>query len=244
MLGLNGPAGSQSALANLQTMPGYQFTLGQGNNAINAAAAANGTLNSGNQAIALQNYGQGLAQQNYGNYVNQLAPFLGFGSNLAGGISGAYQNQGAADANIALATSKAEQDALAGYGSAQASGSLANQGFAQSLLGGLGGGVTSLLGAGLNGGLLGSGNSLLGKLFTASDERLKENIEPVGELFDGTNVYRYNYKGDGRTHIGLIAQEVAETSPDAVGEFGGFLAVDYGKASDYAAQLGGFLEAA
>lgn len=56
VLGLNGPAGNQSALAALKSTPGYQFQLQQGNNAINAAAAAGGTLNSGNQQLALANY--------------------------------------------------------------------------------------------------------------------------------------------------------------------------------------------
>ena len=49
-LGLNGPAGTQSALTALQTTPGYQASLGAGNAGVNAAAAAGGTLNSGNQA--------------------------------------------------------------------------------------------------------------------------------------------------------------------------------------------------
>ena len=34
-------------------------------------------------------------------------------------------------------------------------------------------------------------------LFALSDKRAKENIEPIGELFDGQKVYRYNYKEKG-----------------------------------------------
>lgn len=68
-------------------------------------------------------------------------------------------------------------------------------------------------------------NSLLGGLFglgssfiMASDERVKENIEPLGKV-EGHNVYAYDYKGkfdDGEKHIGVMAQEVEEKRPDAV----------------------------
>jgi len=54
-------------------------------------------------------------------------------------------------------------------------------------------------------------------MFSASDRRLKENIEPIGKLFDGQKVYRYNFKGDDNTQIGLMAQEVEKRHPDAVG---------------------------
>jgi hypothetical protein len=70
-----------------------------------------------------------------------------------------------------------------------------------------------------------------------SDERMKENIEPVGELNDGQTIYRYNYRGDPRTQIGLIAQEVEQSHPEAVGESGGFRTVDYGRATDEAAEI-------
>lgn len=64
-----------------------------------------------------------------------------------------------------------------------------------------------------------------------SDKRLKENIEAVGKTFDGQNIYRYDM-GDGKTRIGLIAQEVMERHPDAVGKKDGYLAVDYKRATD------------
>jgi hypothetical protein len=65
-----------------------------------------------------------------------------------------------------------------------------------------------------------------------SDERLKENIEQVGKTNDGQNIYRYNYKGDPRSQIGLIAQEVAKDHPDAVGKRNGYLTVDYRDATN------------
>ncbi|HLJ01748.1 MAG TPA: tail fiber domain-containing protein [Bradyrhizobium sp.] len=74
----------------------------------------------------------------------------------------------------------------------------------------------------------------LGNLFkfTPSDAHLKEDIVPVGSLFDGTPVYGYRYKGAGAYHIGLLAQDVEKTNPHAVIEIGGFKAVDYRAATE------------
>lgn len=79
-------------------------------------------------------------------------------------------------------------------------------------------------------GNIGSTVGTLGSMFMFSDERVKENIEEVGKLKNGLNVYSYNYKGDETPQIGLLAQEVRKTKPEAVKSFGGILAVNYGKA--------------
>jgi hypothetical protein len=71
-----------------------------------------------------------------------------------------------------------------------------------------------------------------------SDERAKEDIKPVGMLYDETPVYSYRYKGDDTPRIGLIAQDVEKRRPDAVREFGGIKAVDYGKATERARMIG------
>ena len=73
-----------------------------------------------------------------------------------------------------------------------------------------------------------------------SDKRMKENIKPIGKLFDGQIVHSYNYKGDPRTQIGLIAQEVEGYKPHAVGKIKGMKAVDYAKATSAAAKRGHF----
>jgi hypothetical protein len=69
-----------------------------------------------------------------------------------------------------------------------------------------------------------------------SDERMKEDIQPVGLLNDGQKIYKFRYKGMPQTHIGLIAQNVEKTLPDAVSEVGGLKLVDYDKATKNAAQ--------
>jgi hypothetical protein len=65
-----------------------------------------------------------------------------------------------------------------------------------------------------------------------SDERLKENIRKIGETNDGQPIYKYNYKGEPRTQIGLLAQDVEKHHPDAVGHQQGYKTVDYDKATE------------
>lgn len=67
-----------------------------------------------------------------------------------------------------------------------------------------------------------------------SDKRLKENLKKVGSLANGLNVYVGNYKEetglDTRPQLFLLAQEVKEKHPEAVGKRFGALTVDYSKA--------------
>lgn len=82
-------------------------------------------------------------------------------------------------------------------------------------------------------------NAMMGGLFSTagnaammfSDERLKENINEIGETNDGQPLYSYNYKGDDKPQIGLMAQDVLKRDPSAVARHkSGFLMVDYNKA--------------
>ena len=100
---------------------------------------------------------------------------------------------------------------------------------------GIGSGLLSL---GTGGGSTLGGTALMG-LFGGSDERLKEDIRPVGELHDGQPIYSYRYRGDPRVQIGLLAHEVAKREPEAVAPLGlgDMLGVDYGKATDEAARI-------
>jgi len=85
---------------------------------------------------------------------------------------------------------------------------------------------------GLMGGLLGMGGKIGAALPWAtmfSDERLKEDIEPVGTL-KGHKLYEYTMKDSGEKQIGVMAQEVRKKRPDAVKKDpeSGYLKVDYG----------------
>lgn len=64
-----------------------------------------------------------------------------------------------------------------------------------------------------------------------SDERIKENIKPIGETYDGQQIYKYNIKGSPKTEIGLMAHEVEERDPDAVGSIAGIKTVNYDRAT-------------
>lgn len=61
-----------------------------------------------------------------------------------------------------------------------------------------------------------------------SDLRLKEDIRRVGQTDGGLPVYTYRYKGDEAVHMGVMAQEVAEAQPEALGPvIQGFATVNY-----------------
>jgi hypothetical protein len=73
-----------------------------------------------------------------------------------------------------------------------------------------------------------------------SDANLKEDAAPVGKLNDGQTVWSYKYKGDPTPRIGLMAQEVLDHEPEAVGKHSsGFLMVDYDRATKRARGMGG-----
>lgn len=73
-----------------------------------------------------------------------------------------------------------------------------------------------------------------------SDKRLKHDIKKIGKTYDGQEIYSYKMHGDNRTHIGLIAQKVEKKHPEAVGLAGGYKIVDYGRATEDAANRGHF----
>jgi hypothetical protein len=63
---------------------------------------------------------------------------------------------------------------------------------------------------------------------------MKHDITQVGELFDGTPVYRFRYKnGPQAMQLGLMAQDIETDTPDAVVEHNGIKYVDYDKATQH-----------
>lgn len=98
-LGLNGAAGNDAATGAFQAGPGYQFAMDQGTQAALRGASAAGMLNSGNTLTALTGYGQGLANQEYGGWLDRLAGQSQQGlqattgqANGYSGLSSLYQN--------------------------------------------------------------------------------------------------------------------------------------------------------
>lgn len=238
-------------------------SLGQQQFAQNLAAAQQ-QMGLG-QALYGQNIGQGqaiagLGQQQFGQGLGAAQAGAGIGQNIfqmaaqnAGMQQAAGNNLfnyglqgGQAYANLGLANQAAQQSAIQAQmqmGQIQqqtdqaAKTAMYNQFMQQQgypfqqvqFLGNL------AMGTGALSGSTTTTNSSGGGFF--SDRRLKKNIEKIGETYDGQNIYRYNYKGEPRTQIGLLADE---TDKKAVGEANGYKTVDYKKATDKAAERGHF----
>lgn len=224
--GANGPEGQARAKANFQTDPGYNFQLQQGQENVlrNAGRTGGAGIASGGVALDLQKQGQGLADQSYGNYVNRLQPFMQLGMGAASGTAGANMGLGNLINSSYGTQGNAAYNTQTGIGNANANADLA--------------GLT----AGQNAwnGIM-AGGKLATQALAMSDINAKDDIEPVGELYDGQQVYRYRYKGEDPYHIGLLAQEVEQIDPGAIGDLGGFKGVDYKRATHLASRLAEFL---
>lgn len=139
----------------LESTPGYQFTLKQGLNTVNNQLAAKGLNLSGAQARGIADYTTGLAsntyqqqyqnalqnfQTNYGvaqNQFGQLSGLVGLGENAAAGVGNAGMQTAQNAGN--LLTQGANAQAAGTIGSANALnaglGSVSNSGLLYSLLG-------------------------------------------------------------------------------------------------------------
>lgn len=98
-LGINGADGNAAATSAFQAGPGFQFALDQGNQAALRQASAGGAINSGNTLAALTQFGTGLANQEYGSWLDRLSGASGQGLQAAsgqgaalGGVADLYQS--------------------------------------------------------------------------------------------------------------------------------------------------------
>jgi hypothetical protein len=131
--------------AQAEAMPGYQFQLGQGTEALTENAAATGNLMSGTTGTALENYGQGLAQTDYNNlYQQALNSYLtNYGVwntgqtntyNRLSGLAGIGQNAAANLGSQGAAASSTIGNTAVGEATAAASGQV---GAANAISGGI-----------------------------------------------------------------------------------------------------------
>lgn len=230
--------------------------------AVNSAFSSAGRYGSGSHenelARSIGDISSNMAYQNYNNERNRqmqtmaFAPSLAqndyFDINQAGAAGSALDAYNQAQINADVERFNYGQDAdwrriqdflatvqgVAPTGSQSVSRTTPNA-FSTALGTGLGtAGILNMLGL-FGGGGAGAG-ATLGALGAGllSDERVKENIEPVGMLHNGLNVYSYNYIGDPTTQIGLLAQEVEQVHPEAVGRIGPFKTVRYDLATEAA----------
>jgi len=114
--------------------PGYQFRLQQGTEAANRAANVGGGMIGGNALKGLEDYVQGSASQEYGNYFNRN---LGLRTNIyntLAGIAGLGQNAYNTSAGTGTTAAGTIGNTMANIGAAQAGGTV---GAANAISGGL-----------------------------------------------------------------------------------------------------------
>jgi hypothetical protein len=114
--------------------PGYQFRLQQGTEAANRAANVGGGMIGGNALKGLEDYVQGSASQEYGNYFNRN---LGLRTNIyntLAGIAGLGQNTYNTSAQTGTTAAGTIGNTMANIGAAQAGGTV---GAANAISGGL-----------------------------------------------------------------------------------------------------------
>jgi len=184
--GAAGQAGQDRARALFQTDPGYQFARDQALQATERQSGTGGFQGSGNVLAALEDRASGLAQQQYGNYVQRLAPFLPYSALTAGQLGGAYTGQGTALAGNLVDQGKLGYGTQAGIGSAQAAGTL---GAAQARSGEIGSAInlgTRLLGYAAGG----PAGGALASLFSGGQQGGNQvsNSDPYG-----LGNYNYSY---------------------------------------------------
>lgn len=121
------------------------------------------------------------------------------------------------DTSVGLNLGAAQRANQLAAQSANAQAQAANNAGIMGAIGGIGSGLAQGIGA--------AG----GAAAFFSDKRLKTDIKKVGKTNDGLPVYTYKYKGDDKTQMGVMAQDVEKKNPSAVKTIDGFKAVNYSK---------------
>jgi hypothetical protein len=137
-LGGKGP-NAQSIMNTLQQLPGYQFQMNQGVQALDRSAASKGLLNSGATGKALTAYGQGLGSSYLQNYVGGLSNIAQMGQASAGQQAMAGMNAANNVGNYQLGAGNAGAAGIMGVGNAIQGGLNQGMGLYGMYQGGFGG---------------------------------------------------------------------------------------------------------
>lgn len=230
------------SMADFQADPGYQFSMQQGEQALQRSAAANGGLMGGATLKALTQYGQGMGaqeyQQVYDRFNQQQQQQFGRLSTMAG----MGQQAIGAENGMGLHYADAVNSNDIGYGNAQAGMLTHNYGAVTGMENQyeqMVGTEMSMVGGG-GGGKGGGGGAGMAAMFC--DERLKKDIELVSkqeldELRSCLKAYRFRYKdpdkhGKGQ-FMGVMAQDLEKSKLGKTLVFrdnDGNLQVDVGRA--------------
>jgi len=183
---------------NFMQRPDIQYQIQSGVDTATQGLAGKGALNSGYAMQQLQGIGQNIAGQGYNQYLGDLSGLANYGMSALDRQTGLTGQ--IADARIGVGQARAGRaDAYGTFGQAE-------------------------------------GEMAMKAMQMASDSRLKENLKPIAKLKNGLSVYVGNYNDKAieidpslnkKPQLFLIAQEVQEIVPEAVGEKNGYLAVNY-----------------
>jgi hypothetical protein len=159
-LGLGGDAGRTAAEGAFHEGPGYDYAVRQGLQGVMRNASSLGNIASGNTAMALQDRGNQLANQEYGGWLNRLQGMDQLGLQTAGAQAGV--SQGLGDRLLGLAGDRAGINWATdtGIGSARGNYEMGKDQSGANIFGGIMGGLN--LGAKLLGGGMGGGGSAWG----------------------------------------------------------------------------------
>lgn len=108
----------QDPQSAFQASPGYDYALGQSQQAIERARSATGGLASGNTLAALQQNAIGLANQDYGNWWNQQAGLAGVGQNATNQLAQLGAQTSGNIGNLMAAQGDARASGIAGSANA------------------------------------------------------------------------------------------------------------------------------
>lgn len=149
----NFKADQQNELNNFQTSPGYTFRKQEGINALDRSAAAKGLLLSGKQIKGVQGFGDGLASDEYRNYMGDLQGVSGQGLGATESANGTSAGLVGGGSNALVQGGNALFQGAVARGSGYAQG-------ANALASGIGNGINNVMaGAYLFGGGMGGGGS-------------------------------------------------------------------------------------
>lgn len=211
-------ADPQAQFEFLQNNPLFQLALDEAQRGTQQSAAASGRLSAGDTLQQLSQNTLLAAQPLIGQQRQDITNLLNLGTGLA-------QTQG----NIEIGQGSNVGNLLTDIGAAQAAGGV---GAATAR----GAGAENLISAGTAFAQSDFGGGLIDRFtnFALSDIRLKENIQYKGDR-NGCGWYQWDWNqeaealGKSGHDEGHLAQEVALTRPDCVGEISGYMAVNYEK---------------
>jgi hypothetical protein len=146
---------------------------------------------------ALQRYGQDFGSNEYQNAYGRMSQLANMGLNAGTNMSNAAGNYGQSMNQNAVGLGNALSGNMTGLGNAQAAAQIAQANRSSNLL----------------------GQGITGAAMYFSDERLKENIQPVDknefkEMKKHLKAYKFNYKSDKHgvgDWVGVMAQDLEKS---------------------------------